>query len=68
MVGGDIEHTLVHGGEIGHCGRVVEQREHRELGQIMTVAVHDLGLLAAFGQIEDAASLWWKACHRHPPW
>ena len=41
----------VHPAQFRHGARVVEQREHGEVREIEPVLVHDLGFLAALGQV-----------------
>jgi hypothetical protein len=51
VAGGGIQIPVVHPPQLGHRARVVEQREHGEMRQVEPILVHDLGLLAALGEV-----------------
>ena len=55
--GGGVKVPSVHRAQLGHRGRIVQQREHREVRQVVAVLVHDLGFLAALGEVVDAGLL-----------
>lgn len=54
--------ALVHGAQVGHRRRPVEQREHGELRQVVPVPVHHRRLLLAVGQAVYAGSLRREEC------
>jgi hypothetical protein len=65
MFGRDVEHAAVHRLQVGHRLGLVEERVHRELGQVVTMPILDFGLLTAFGQVEYALTLRCKSSHRN---
>jgi small subunit ribosomal protein S15 len=63
----DLEVAGVHVAQVGHGGRVVQQRVQGELGQLVPVPVHQLRLLTALGQVVDALAPFREARHVVPP-
>jgi len=59
---GNVQHRAVEDGQPGNSSGVVEQRKQREVRQVETMTVHQLGLLAAFRQI---AQSWSQHCSSH---